>query len=99
MISRALSLLVILPSFAFGLLFVATDGFAPPRPDGCGTAAMAALMFWVLAALVSVFVPALLAGLRRLVAEPTGDLKRLAGVALAGHAALVAVGCLRSLLG
>ena len=99
MISRALSLLVILSSFAYGLLFIATDGFAPPRPDGCGTAQMAALMLWVFAAVVAVFVPGLLAGLRFALGKPGGDLKKLAGLALAGHTALAGVGCLQSLLG
>jgi len=99
MVSRALSLLVILPSFAFALLFIGTDGFAPPRPDGCGTAAMAAVMVWVLAAVLAVSVPVLLAGVRFVMGKPAGDLKQLGGLALAGHAALVGVGCLRSLIG
>ncbi len=99
MISRALSLLVILPSFAFGTLFIATDGFAPAQPEGCGTAQVAALMFWALAAAAAVGVPGLLAGARLVLGKPVHELKHLVGLALVGHAALVGVGCLRSLLG
>ena len=99
MFARALSLLVILPSFAFGLLFIGSDGFAPPEPHGCGNAQMAALMVWVLGAVVAVCVPGLLGIVRVAFGKRGGDLGQLAGLALAGHAALVGVWVLRDLLG
>jgi hypothetical protein len=95
MISRALSLLAILLSFACGLLFVGTDGFAGAEPRDCGMAAAAGLFMWAATALGSVFVPGVLGGIRALRSKPSNDLERMAGVALGGHAALIFVGCVR----
>ena len=97
MIARALALLVILPSFVWGMLFAA-GAFAPARPHDCGTPEMAAFALWVMAAVASVFAPGLLSVGRAVVGKSTDDLRRLAGIALLGHVVLFALSSARYLL-
>lgn len=99
MVSRALSLLVILPSFAFALLFIGTDGFAPSEPGGCGIATVGGMAIWILTGTAAVCVPGLLATVRFIAGKPTRDLERVAELALAGHALLVGLATLCGLFG